>query len=85
MKLDSGRGVCRSDFSAPVRASGYDRSRTLVVEPPALGFLVGSDGDGGREIAVDSAGNACLTGYTGSTAASFPDTPGALDQSDTGR
>jgi Beta-propeller repeat len=46
------------------------------------GFLGGSDFDVGTGIAVDSAGNAYVTGYTSSTAASFPDTPGALDQSD---
>jgi Beta-propeller repeat len=69
------------------RASGYDRSRTLVIDPPALlyaGFLGGSGDDDATGIAVDSAGNAYITGPTLSTAATFPDTPGALDQSDNG-
>ena len=40
-------------------------------------YLGGSDGDSGGQIAVDGAGNAYVTGFTGST--DFPTTPGAFD------
>jgi len=40
-------------------------------------FLGGSDDDWGRGIAVDSLGNAYITGYT--TSSTFPTTPGAFD------
>jgi hypothetical protein len=40
------------------------------------GYVGGSGDDGGQGIAVDPAGNAYLTGYTGSTQASFPVTLG---------
>jgi hypothetical protein len=36
------------------------------------GYIGGSDWEGGRGIAVDSAGNAYVTGYTSSTEATFP-------------
>ena len=51
----------------------YDRSRPLVIDP-TLAFSTylggGSDGDYGYSIAVDSGGNAYVTGFTGST--NFP-------------
>ncbi len=40
------------------------------------GYVGGSDDDVGYAIAVDSGGNAYVTGYTGSTQASFPVTSG---------
>ncbi len=55
-------------FVAKVRADGTG----LVY----AGFIGGADGDGGTGIAVDGAGNAYVTGNTGSTEASFPVTVG---------
>jgi hypothetical protein len=55
----------------------YDRKRTLVIDPPLSysTYLGGSDSDNGNGVAVDSAGNAYLTGETAST--NFPTTTGA--------
>ncbi|MFZ2471216.1 MAG: SBBP repeat-containing protein [Methanothrix sp.] len=50
----------------------YNKSYPLVLDPTLRysTYLGGSSGDGGQSIAVDSSGNAYLTGYTGST--NFP-------------
>jgi hypothetical protein len=45
----------------------YDRSRDLVLDPVVLvysGYIGGGSEDKGRAIAVDSSGNAYVTGYT---------------------
>ena len=59
---------------------GYDRTRTLMLDPEMLvycGFIggAGAGGNGddrGTSIAVDSSGNAYVTGYTMSAEKSFP-------------
>lgn len=62
----------------------YDRSRPLIIDPGLVysTYLGGSDrytGDHAAAIAVDSAGDAYVTGATGS--ADFPTTAGAFDTS----
>jgi hypothetical protein len=55
----------------------YDASRALFIDPVVYStYLGGSDDDAATGIAVDSAGNAYVTGSTGST--NFPVTPGAF-------
>jgi hypothetical protein len=55
----------------------YDESRPLYIDPLIYStYLGGSGDDGGSGIAVDSAGNAYVTGYTQS--ADFPTTPGVF-------
>ena len=57
----------------------YDASRPLIIDPVVLAYstyLGGSGEDGGNGIAVDAAGNAYVTGSTGS--ANFPTTTGAF-------
>jgi len=57
----------------------YDRSRELVIDPAVLvycGFIGGSEDEEGFGIAVDSAGNAYVTGTTESTEGNFPVTVG---------
>jgi hypothetical protein len=58
--------------------ANYDRGKPLVIDPTLAfsTFLGGSEMDRGNGIAVDSAGNAYVTGNTFST--DFPVTPGAF-------
>jgi uncharacterized repeat protein (TIGR01451 family) len=58
----------------------YDRSQSLVIDPAVLfysGFIGGTSGAEGRAIAVDTKGNAYVTGAA--TAPDFPVTPGAYE------
>jgi hypothetical protein len=57
----------------------YDRKQPLVIDPVLVysTFLGGSSYDGGFKIAVDTSGNAYVTGQIGST--DFPTTSGAFD------
>ncbi len=57
----------------------YDRSQPLIIDPVIVvyaGYIGGSGGDSGGGIAVDSAGNAYVTGHTFSDQATFPETVG---------
>jgi hypothetical protein len=55
--------------------ASYDRRSTLLIDPTVTftRFLAGSNSDVGAGIAVDSAGNSYVTGYTLST--NFPTSP----------
>ncbi len=78
LALNSKAGVQVCGF----KVGAYDKSKELVVDPVILvyaGFIGGSGStgfDSGVGIAVDSAGNAYVTGGTDSTEASFPVTVG---------
>ena len=64
--------------------ANYDRSKPLVIDPTLAfsTYLGGSGSDRGDGIAVDSAGNAYITGSTAST--DFPVTPGAFQTAKAG-
>jgi hypothetical protein len=54
---------------------GYDRTQTLVLDPIILvycGFVGGSGLEVGMAIARDASGSAYITGYSGSSQATFP-------------
>jgi hypothetical protein len=74
------------DNSVGFALGKYDPSKPLVIDPSlAYSTLLGGGGSGGfganqaYAIAVDAAGNAYVTGYTGST--SFPTTGGTIQPS----
>ena len=57
------------------KVGSYDKSKELVMDPVILvyaGYIGGAGEDLGNAIAVDSAGNAYITGDTPSTESSFP-------------
>ena len=61
------------------RVGAYDPHKVLVLDPVVLlyaGYIGGSITDVGRGIAVDSTGNAYVTGETRSIQATFPVTVG---------
>jgi hypothetical protein len=62
----------RSNGRIGFEVGAYDRSATLMIDPVLVysTFLGGTDQDYGNAIAVDSSGNAYVTGFTGST--NFP-------------
>jgi hypothetical protein len=61
--------VLSSDNEVGFRVAGYDPERALVIDPVLSysTFLGGSSTDSGQGIAVDSSGNAYVTGYTQSS------------------
>jgi hypothetical protein len=61
------------------RIGSYDPSKELILDPAVLvyaGYIGGDGSDGGNAIAVDSLGNAYVTGSTNSAAATFPEVVG---------
>ena len=72
-RLDPVRGGEGTEFG--FRVGDYDRTRPLVLDPTLLvycGYIGGSNYDIGISIAVDSAGNAYVTGVTQSDHQTFP-------------
>ncbi|TMK78120.1 MAG: hypothetical protein E6G45_07710, partial [Actinobacteria bacterium] len=87
-QLVAGKRVpVRSSFALDRRGTGYgfalgrgyDRRYPLVIDPRLAysSYLGGVYEENGNSIAVDGAGNAYVTGYTGSE--NFPTTAGAFD------
>ena len=80
----AGRWVLRGADTAGFRLARYDRRRPIVIDPVLVysSYLGGSGGDSGHGIAVDSFGDAYVTGDTFST--DFPTTSGVFQTSNNG-
>jgi hypothetical protein len=81
----SGSYLVKNNHRVGFRLAAYDARMPLVIDPVLFysTYLGGSNGDTGQGIAVDSAGNAYVTGYT--TSANFPTTVGAFQTAPGGR
>ncbi len=73
-----GRFILLDEATVSFEVAQYNPDHALVIDPALVyaGYIGGSGSDVGYGIAVDSAGNAYVTGYTASTEASFPVTVG---------
>src|SRR3989449_673084 len=72
------RYVLKAERQVSFEVAAYDSTKPLIIDPVLAysTFLGGSNDDRGFGIAVDAAGNAYVTGGTGSI--NFPTTPGAF-------
>ncbi len=77
----AGRYVMRGKRQVGIEVGGYDASRELVIDP-VLVYSTYLGSGVGLGIAVDSANNAYVTGYTDSL--NFPVTPGAFQTANAG-
>jgi len=77
-QLLEGRYLVRDNQEVGFQVAAYDRSRVLVIDPPLdySTYLGGTSADEGIAIAVDSGGNAYVTGVT--IPPKFPTTPEAF-------
>ncbi len=77
-RIDIVSAYLKTEEGVGIRLGDYDRTRELVIDPILAysSYLGGSSTDLGTDIAVDSEGNAFVTGYTISV--DFQVTPGAL-------
>jgi hypothetical protein len=83
----SGGYVLKNADNVGFQIATYDANKPLVIDPTLFysTYLGGISNEVGLGIAVDSAGNAYVTGYTQSTTIpTFPTTPGAFQTTNGG-
>jgi hypothetical protein len=74
------RFVQNSDGTISFKATTYDRTKELIIDPLIYSTFIGkSNGNLSHSIVVDNDGNAYITGYTESSI--YPTTPGAYQTS----
>jgi hypothetical protein len=81
LEVDVSYELLRGSYEAAYgfHVGAYDPSRVLVLDPVVLfscGYIGGSAEDEAHGVAMDSEGNAYVTGHTYSDESSFPDTVG---------
>jgi hypothetical protein len=76
--------VLTANHQVSLHVGDYDRSRELVIDPSVsyATYLGGTLEDDGNAIAIDSSGNAYITGQTTST--NFPTVPGSYHTTNAG-
>jgi len=75
--------VIKGENTFGFKISNYDQSKFLVIDPLIYStFVGGSDGDSANSIALDSYGNALVTGWT--TSIDFPTTENAFNRTYSG-
>ena len=69
-----------------ISVGAFDKSRNVVIDPliDYSTFIGGSDYDRGYGIAIDTSGNAYITGWTGDGTTDYPTTSGAFDTTHNG-
>ncbi len=83
-QLVDGRFILLGDNRMGFEVAAYDKTRPLVIDPVLVyaSYLGGGTSDLASGVAVDSSGNAYVTGYTLST--NFPATSGVFQTSNSG-
>ena len=79
-KIVAGNYILKGDNRVGFAVEDYDQTKPLIIDPVLVyaTYLGGTNSDESMAVAVDSGGNAYLTGYTYSS--NFPITPGAFQE-----
>ncbi len=75
-----------NDYEYKISLGAFDKSRSVVIDPVIhySTFIGGSGYDIGSDIAIDTSGNAYITGWTEDAPTYYPTTTGAFDTTHNG-